>query len=481
MSVRVRFAPSPTGYLHIGGARTALYSYLFAKANNGTNILRVEDTDLERSKREYEESQIEDLAWLGIDYDESPEKPGKHGPYRQSERTEIYTRYASEFVEKGVAYPCFLTEDDLEELTEKAKSEEKPHHFYHGRYRDLSKDEAQKRIDAGEEYVIRFKNPKKKYTFTDLVRGEVTFPEDMVGDFVIIRSNKMPVYNFCCVIDDHLMEISHVIRAEDHLNNTLRQLMIYEALDAKTPEFAHVSLLVGEDRQKLSKRHGATSVSQYQDDGFLPEALNNYLCLLGWSHPDEVDIFTLEEASKVFNLERFSKSSSLYDIKKLIHFNGEHIKKMELQVLNEKVSELLKSNELFQGQSDDWKSLFISFFQDKVEFIKNYDDKLSDLFRKEIVKSEEFSELISLESTTQIINFASKLLFDEIQDQPFLEEEQFSNLMSEIKKSGIKGKPLFKGLRVVMTLNSEGPDLKTLMKLTPVEILKARVKTLKEL
>ena len=320
MSVRVRFAPSPTGYLHIGGARTAMYSYLYAKAMGGKFILRVEDTDLSRSKREYEDSQVDDLSWLGIEFDESPNKPGSFGPYRQSERFDTYKKYATELVEKGMAYPCFLTSEELEELTKKAEGEKIAPHAYHGKYRDLDPVEAKKRIDTGQEYIIRFKNPGKPWSFKDIVRGEVNFPHDMVGDFVILRSTGLPVYNFCCVIDDHLMEISHVIRAEEHLNNTVRQLMIYDAIGAKIPEFAHVSLLVGEDRQKLSKRHGATSVSQYRDQNYLPEALMNYLCLLGWSHPEEKDIFNINELGTIFDLKRFSKSPALYDIKKIKFF-----------------------------------------------------------------------------------------------------------------------------------------------------------------
>ena len=196
----------------------------------------------------------------------------------------------------------------MDKLTTKAEIEKIALHSYHGVYRDLPLDEAKKKINDGEEYVIRFKNPGKKWTFKDLVRGEVTFPEDMVGDFVIIRSNGMPVYNFCCVIDDHLMKITHVIRAEDHVNNTVRQLMVYDAIGADIPEFAHCSLLVGEDRQKLSKRHGATSVNQYKEEYYLPQALINYLCLLGWSHPEEKDIFDINELGEVFDLNRFSKS-----------------------------------------------------------------------------------------------------------------------------------------------------------------------------
>ena len=257
MTVRVRFAPSPTGYLHIGGARTALYNYLYAKAVGGTFILRIEDTDLERSNSEYEKLQMDDLKWLGITHDEGPDKPNpKYAPYRQSERSDIYMKYAKELVAKNLAYYDFCTEEELEEMKAAATLAGRDP-LYEGKWKDPAHNaEALLKLAAGEKAAIRFRAPKKAYTLNDKVKGSVTYPENMVGDFVIVRSNGLPVYNFCCVIDDHLMDITHVIRGEDHLNNTVRQLMIYEALGAKLPEFAHVSLLIGHDRQKLGSGKG---------------------------------------------------------------------------------------------------------------------------------------------------------------------------------------------------------------------------------
>ncbi len=303
MTVRVRFAPSPTGYLHIGGARTALYNYLYSKAVGGTFVLRIEDTDLERSNSEYEKLQIDDLKWLGINHDEGPDKPNpKYAPYRQSERADIYMKYANMLLEKDLAFYDFCTEEELEAQKEKALAEGRDP-VYEGKWKDPAfKQEALDRVAAGEKTAIRFRAPKKAYTLDDKVKGKVVYPENMVGDFVIVRSNGLPVYNFCCVIDDHLMDITHVIRGEDHLNNTVRQLMIYEALGAKLPEFSHVSLLIGHDRQKLSKRHGATSVNLYRNEHYLPEAMCNYLCLLGWSHPTERDIFDKQDIVEVFSL-----------------------------------------------------------------------------------------------------------------------------------------------------------------------------------
>jgi glutamyl-tRNA synthetase len=290
MTVRVRFAPSPTGYLHIGGARTAMYNYLFAKAMGGKYILRIEDTDLERSKREFEDSQIGDLKWLGLVHDEGPDVGGEYGPYRQSERGHIYASWAQKLIDTEHAYYCFCSEEELTAKKELANLEKRAPH-YDGKCRNLSLDEATSRLAAGEEAVIRFKAPRKAYVFNDHVRGRVVFPEGMVGDFVVMRANGVPVYNYAVVVDDASMKISHVIRAEEHLPNTLRQLMLYEAFNETPPEFAHVSLLIGEDRQKLSKRHGATSVNMYKDMNYLPDALLNYLLLLGWSHPEDKDVF----------------------------------------------------------------------------------------------------------------------------------------------------------------------------------------------
>jgi glutamyl-tRNA synthetase len=472
MTVRVRFAPSPTGLLHIGGARTALYCYLIAKAKGGKFILRVEDTDLERSKREYEEDLVSDLKWLGITYDEGPDCPGDYGPYRQSERLDMYKSLSWQLVEKGMAYPCFLTQEEIEKLSEQAIAEKKSPHAYHGKYRDLTLEEAKAKIEKGDEHVIRFKNPGKKYSFKDLVRGEVTFPEDMVGDFVIMRANGMPVYNFCCVVDDWKMGMTHVIRAEEHLNNTVRQLMIYEALEADVPQFAHCSLLVGEDRQKLSKRHGATSVKQYIDQGYLPQALNNYLCLLGWTHPEEKDIWTLEEITPLFDLNRFHKAPALYDIQKLNFFNGEHLRLLNETDLKSYLASGLKEDHPFHQQSEEWKDQCSQFFKEKINLPSELALELEVLFREGKTQSEEMSEIESWESTNNMREY----LASEINKlSSFATIEDFNSWTQHIKKElKIKGKPLFKGMRALLTGQAEGPDLKTLVVLTPLAVLKSR-------
>jgi glutamyl-tRNA synthetase len=478
MTVRVRFAPSPTGYLHIGGARTALYNYLYAKATGGTFVLRIEDTDLERSSAEYEKLQIADLEWLGIIHDEGPDKPGKFGPYRQSERTEIYQRYAKQLVDKGLAYYDFCTEEELEAMKEKAAAEGRDP-IYEGKWKDPAfHQEALNKIAAGEKPAIRFRAPKKAYTLIDKVKGSITYPEGMVGDFVIVRSNGLPVYNYCCVIDDMLMEITHVIRGEDHLNNTVRQLMIYEALEVKTPEFAHVSLLIGHDRQKLSKRHGATSVNLYRNEHYLPEAMCNYLCLLGWSHPEEKDIFNKEDLFKVFSLERFSAHAAMYDLEKLKWVNSEHLKKMSTENLI-KLIELEPETDFFSKQGIEWKKSCVELLKKYAQFTTDFPKLINDLILNENPEIKEpLKEIMAWETTPKIVNYISEEV--EKVASSFISEIELNNWMEHIKKEmGIKGKPLFMGVRATLTGHDHGPDLKFLIPLTPVNVIKKRVLNLK--
>lgn len=478
MSVRVRFAPSPTGYLHIGGARTALYNYLFAKAVGGTFVLRIEDTDLERSNSDYEKLQIDDLKWLGIHHDEGPDKPNpKYAPYRQSERSEIYQKYAKQLIEKGMAYYDFCTEEELEAMKAKAEAEGRDPH-YDGKWKDPKfHQEAMDRVAKGEKAAIRFRAYKKSYTLNDKVKGSVTYPEGMVGDFVIVRSNGLPVYNYCCVVDDHLMDITHVIRGEDHLNNTVRQLMIYEALGAKIPEFAHVSLLIGHDRQKLSKRHGATSVNLYRNEHYLPEAMCNYLCLLGWSHPEEKDIFNKEDLFSVFSLERFSAHAAMYDLEKLKWVNSEHIKKMDngsLISLIEKEADI----EFFKKQSTEWKNACVDLLKKYVQFTTDFPKLINEMILNQKPEmTDALKEIFSWETTPKIHSYIAEEV-NKVTSE-YITEAELNNWMEHVKKSmGVKGKPLFMGVRAALTGHDHGPDLKFLIPLTPVSILKNRVANL---
>lgn len=480
MTVRVRFAPSPTGYLHIGGLRTALYNYLLAQARGGKFVLRIEDTDRERSELQYEKLQMAALKWAGINWDEGPETTGQYGPYRQSERLPLYQQYARQLIEEGKAFYCFCTAAELAEMKEQAVKENRPPH-YDGRYRHYSHSQAVQRIAAGERPVVRFKVPMKSYVLQDLVRGRVVFPENMVGDFVIMRSNGLPVYNFCCVVDDWLMKITHVIRGEDHLSNTVRQLMLYEALGAATPQFAHVSLLIGQDRQKLSKRHGAVSVDHYRQQSFLPQALANYLCLLGWSHPEEKDVFQLVDIAKIFDTGRLTKAAAIYDVAKLQYINGQHLRKLSDQEALQQCQETIADkHHPFYQQSREWQLQCLGLLKQQIQLFSELPPLLDDLFRTERADDPELPEILSWETTPPILNYLQAEVDRLIAlGKKFLEEDDFNRWSEHIKKAlKIKGKPLFKGMRAALTGKGHGPELKYFIPLTPLSVLKHRMENL---
>ena len=329
-SVRVRFAPSPTGKLHIGGARTAIYNWAFARANGGTFILRIDDTDPTRSTDENTQIILRAMRWLGLDWDEGPEVGGDFGPYAQTERLDMYKEAAQKLWDAGRAYPCFCTTEQLAADRAAAQARKDPFQGYQRRCRDLSREEAQARIDAGEPYVLRIKVPADRgdVVIHDAVHGDVVFDAKELDDFVIFRSDGTPTYNFATVVDDAMMGITHVIRGDDHLSNTPRQVMVYEALEAPVPTFAHISMILGADGKKLSKRHGATSVEEYRDAGYLSDAFVNYLALLGWSLDGETTIIPRDVLASQFSLERISKNPATFDPKKLDWMNAEYINAM---------------------------------------------------------------------------------------------------------------------------------------------------------
>ena len=474
--MRVRFAPSPTGYLHIGGLRTALYNFLLAKASGGTFILRIEDTDRERSDARYEELQKDDLKWVGLQWDE--------GPYRQSERSDIYQQYANQLIDQGKAFYCFCSEQELEQMKHQAERENRPPH-YDGRYRDYPKSEALQRIAAGEKPVVRFKAPLKSYVLKDMVRGRVVFPENMVGDFVIIRSNGQPVYNFCCVVDDWLMKVSHVVRGEDHLSNTVRQLMLYEAFHVtgkELPQFAHVSLLIGEDRQKLSKRHGVVSVSHYREQGFLPHALANYLCLLGYSLPSGHEVFEIDEIISSFDPSRFTKASALYDREKLRYINGQHLRKLSAQDLLFQCKGFIPEDHCFYRQSNDWQLRCLDFFKEQAQVLKDFLPLMDGVFATRMEVDSEYREILSWQTTRPIFDYLrGEVLRLVAEKRDFIRGEDFDSWLVHIKgELKVKGKPLFKGMRAALTGRGHGPELRDLMPITPLKVLKERMDHLLE-
>ncbi len=334
MNIRTRFAPSPTGFLHIGGARTALFNFLFAKSQNGKFILRVEDTDKERSKKEYETDILESLKWLGLVWDEGPEADGKYGPYRQSEKINVYANYLQKLLDENKAYYCFCSEEDLEAQRQYQMSiGEAPH--YNGKCANLKKEEIEKLKQEGKTSVIRFRIEQKKVKFRDEIRGEVEFDAALFGDLVVAKDINSPLYNFSVVIDDYEMKISHVIRGEEHLSNTPKQILLHEALNLPVPKYAHLPLILAPDKTKLSKRHGATSCLEYKKDGYLPEAIVNFIAFLGWNPGGEREIYSLASLAKEFSLDRMQKGGAIFNIKRLDFVNGFYIRQRSLEKLTE--------------------------------------------------------------------------------------------------------------------------------------------------
>ena len=323
--IRVRFAPSPTGYLHIGNVRTALFNYLFAKKHNGSFILRIEDTDFDRVKKEYEDSILENLKWLGLNWNEGPDCGGSYAPYRQSERINTYKEYADKLLNEGRAYKCFCSGEELERKRRESLSKGLPPR-YDGKCFRLSREEIASYEQKGIKPSTRFKVKDGMIEFEDIIRGKISFKGSDIGDFVILRSDGIASYNFAAAIDDALMEITHVIRGEDHLSNTPRQILLNQAIGFDIPKFAHLSMILGPDKSRLSKRHGAESVTELKEEGYLSEAVINYLSLLGWSSEDGREIMPLTDIIKNFSLERVSKSPAVFDIKKLKWINSHYIK-----------------------------------------------------------------------------------------------------------------------------------------------------------
>ena len=352
-NIRTRFAPSPTGYLHVGGARTALFNWLYARHYGGTFVLRIEDTDLERSTEESVRVILEGLEWLGLTWDEGPNQGGDFGPYFQSDRLDIYRQYTQKLLDEDKAYYCYCTPEELRARREKAFAQgEDPK--YDRRCADLSESEKKALRDKGREPVIRFRSSDIGNTeVNDLIRGQIVFDNQMLDDFVILKSDGMPTYNFAVVIDDHLMQITHVIRGDDHISNTPRQIQVYKALGFPVPEFAHLPMILGSDKTRLSKRHGATSVTEYRDYGFLPEALVNYLALLGWSYSATDTLFTMEELIEKFSLDRVSRNPAVFDMKKLEWMNGVYLREVDPERLTEMVIPRLQGEDLLPETIDD--------------------------------------------------------------------------------------------------------------------------------
>lgn len=482
--VRVRYAPSPTGNLHIGNARTALFNYLFAKHYGGDFVLRIEDTDFKRNKEEGERSQLKYMDWLGLDYDEGIGKEKEFGPYRQSERIEIYQKYAEQLLAEDKAYKCYMTAEELEAEREEQVANGLPPR-YSGKHAHLTKEEQEQFEKEGRKPSIRIRVPQDRtYSFNDMVKGELSFEGKDFGDFVIVKNDGVATYNFAVAIDDHLMEISHVLRGDDHVSNTPKQLVVYEALGFKPPIFGHMTLIVNENKKKLSKRDETIIqfIEQYDDLGYLPEALFNFITLLGWSPEGEQEIFTREEFVKIFDEKRLSKSPAFFDNNKLTWINNQYIKAQPLErIVNLALPFFVKEGVATQEEVDNnraWFEKLISLYQPQMSYGAEIVKLTKQFFVEEIKFDEEELEILKQETTVAVFeDFLEKL---EVAGD--FSSENIKTLIKTIQKdTGIKGKNLFMPIRIASTGSMHGPELNTSLELLGRDRVVARVKAALEL
>jgi nondiscriminating glutamyl-tRNA synthetase len=460
--VRVRFAPSPTGSLHVGNVRTAVFNWLLARGHGATFILRIEDTDLERSTRESEASMLHDLRWLGLDWDEGPDIGGSHGPYRDSERLHLYQSYATELLNAGAAYYCFCSTAQLEADRAAAVAAGLPA-IYPGTCRRLSPEQAQTRIAAGERAAIRFRVPEgRDVTFVDIVRGEVRFPGDVIGDPVIVRADGHPAYNFAVVVDDALMEITHVVRGEDHISNTPRQILLYEALGFTPPQFAHLALVMGPDHSPLSKRHGSTSVAEFRAKGYLPEALVNYLALIGWSPGNDDELLPIDELARRFSLDRVGHSAGVFDEEKLAWVNRHYLKMADADRIAALSVPFFKAAGV-PMQPDarglEFLATAMAMATSSVDRLNQIPARLALLFHYD-PPSALASPGVRDEMTSDAARSVAKALAEELSSSPRLDRERFRAVANQVKaRTGQKAKALFHPIRIVLTGRAEGPEL----------------------
>ena len=478
--VRVRFAPSPTGQLHVGNARTALFNWLFARQARGVMVLRIEDTDVERSEARFESQLLDDLKWMGLDWDEGPDVGGPYGPYRQSDRLATYREHAERLVREGKAYLCFCSQEELErDRAQKLASQQPP--VYSGKCRALDPAEAERRRASGEAAAIRLRIPEHPIRFHDIVHGPVEFASEVVSDPIIVRSSGIPVYNYVVVVDDALMKITHVIRGDDHLSNTPKQVALYEALGWPVPQFAHLSTILGSDRERLSKRHGATSIANFREMGVLPEALMNYLALLGWAPSGGTrEIFTPEELKKEFSLERVTPSPAVFDMEKLYWLNRHYIKTSEPERIERLAEPYFIRAGLLPENPDEriraWFGKVVALLAPSVDKLEQLPERAALIFHPyagELVSSVENAEVLAWPKSAEVL-----AAFSDLGDgkHPGLEKrktwgtpeamtpEFFKAIMNEVKaKTGVKGKDLFHPVRVALTGSHSGPEFDKLI------------------
>ncbi len=491
MNVRVRFAPSPTGYLHVGGARTLFFNWLYAQKTKGTLVLRVEDTDQVRSTRESEKMILSDIARLGLNYQEGPGPEGPYAPYRQSERLGLYAEYVRKLLEQDRVYYCFCSDEVLTQKREVAfKLGKTPH--YDGTCAKVPVAEAKGRLAAGEKAGLRFRAPQKNYILNDHVRGRVEFKEGMVGDFLVTRTPGagekeiaegigFPVYNFCCVIDDHLMGMTHIIRAEEHLSNSVRQLMLYEAFGWTPPDFAHIALVLGTDRQKLSKRSGDVSVFEYIEKGYLPEALLNFLALLGWWPPGGIkpvsghpEILSMDEMITHFNLEGLQKAAGVFDVTKLQWMNSFYMRYLPLAEIATRARPYFETAGMtLEGRANEWFLKVIEAVRGEVTLLSEL-PQAAKLFLESTPSLEPEASVILAEPASQAVVQAMVSELNSSTSQ--LTVEEIESLPKRVSaKTGAKGKLLYMPMRAAVTGKLHGPELKLVLPILGREVVLKRI------
>ncbi len=463
--VRVRIAPSPSGNLHIGTARTALFNYLYAKKNNGKYILRIEDTDAERTSQEYIDNIFDSLKALGLSWDEGPDVGGEYGPYTQSERFDIYPKYAQMLVEKGFAYECFCTPEELEAEKEEA-TKNKQAYVYSKKCENLTEEEKEKLRAEGRKPAIRFSVSKAQKAFhnssmlkfNDLVKGELHQDMDLIGDFVIMKSNGTPTYNFAVVIDDMLMKISQIIRGEDHISNTFKQILIYEALGAEIPQFGHLGMILAPDRSKLSKRHGATAVSEFVEKGYLIDALVNFVALLGWSPSDGNEIKSVDEIAQDFRIGELSASNSIFEYDKLNWMNSQYIKKLSLEELKERLKPFLEKYDLSELTEEQY-SRMVEVTREPLTILSDITDAVPYFFGENVEIEESVkTDVLAAENSKKVL----KEFVERAKDWSF-DEETLHHKLEEFrgffKEQGIKPKETMWAIRAAVTGRTRGADM----------------------
>ena len=475
--VRVRIAPSPSGNLHIGTARTALFNYLFAKKNHGKYVLRIEDTDLDRSSQAYIQNIYDSLKALGLNWDEGPDVGGPYGPYQQSERFDIYPKYAQKLIDAGYAYECFCTQEELEAEKQESIKNKKPH-VYSGKCRHLTEEQKAKYRAEGRKPSIRFHVPDSGETkFTDMVKGDLKFDNSLIGDFVIMKSNGTPTYNFAVVIDDMEMKISHIIRGEDHISNTAKQILIYEALGAEIPQFGHLGMILAPDRSKLSKRHGATAVSEFVEKGYLTEALVNFVALLGWSPSDGHEIKTLDEIIQDFRIHDVSSSNSIFEYDKLNWMNGQYIKKMDIKKLADLARPFLSMYDLSEMTEENYERMIevtrepITILSDLVNDVKYFfgqDAEIEPDVQTKILDSEDGQKVLRYVVDNELEKW-------DFEDSGKL-HEQLADLRAYFKEQGIKPKETMWAIRAAVTGRTHGADMVAILQILGKERSIRRIK-----